>query len=65
MPASLRRELGRNAQLRALCGFRGATPPRAATSPRFLQQVLREESAITALFDQLVESLRAILPAFG
>ncbi|MDA8193265.1 MAG: transposase, partial [Thermaerobacter sp.] len=31
----------------------------------FLQQVLREESAITARFDQLVESLRAILPAFG
>ena len=62
---SLRRELGRNAQLRTLCGFRGTTPPRASTYTRFLQQVLREESAITALVDQLVESLREILPEFG
>lgn len=67
--ASLRRELLRNAELRQRCGYdlwRGvlAVPP-AHVFSRFLRNLLRYEVEIRALFDQLVEQVRTVLPDFG
>ena len=39
---SLRRELGRNAQLRVLCGFVGAAVPPASAYTRFLGRLMSE-----------------------
>jgi hypothetical protein len=66
---SLRRELQRNAQLRALCGFdlaEGASAvPSSAAYSRFLRKLLGKRRQIDAMFDELVESLREVLPGFG
>lgn len=66
---SLRRELCRNAQLREQCGFdpvlgARAVPP-AWVYSRFLKVLMRHQALIDAMFDQLVEKLRAELPGFG
>jgi len=66
---SLRRELLRNGQLRELCGFNpfegeDAVPPPYAYT-RFLRGLFRHAGLIDAMFDELVESLRAELPEFG
>jgi transposase len=65
----LRRELSRNGQLRWLCGFdlhKGldAVPP-AYVYTRFLRLLFRHADLIDAMFDDLVEQLRKLLPDFG
>ena len=73
---SLRRELGRNAPLRQVCGFdlmkgMAAVPPAWAYT-RFLKVLMGRQDAIDAVFDALVERLREALsirtrtgPGFG
>ena len=66
---SLRRELARNAELRQVCGFdvfkgQEAVPPPWVYS-RFLRKLFRHQEEIDAMFDALVETLRAMLPGFG
>ena len=66
---SLRRESKRNAQLRLLCGF-DLTKGEAAVPPsyvytRFLGQLLKNYELVEQIFDDLVESLRKVLPDFG
>ena len=65
----LRRELSRNGQLRWLCGFdlhKGldAVPP-AYVYTRFLRLLFQHADRIDAMFDDLVEQLRVLLPDFG
>jgi len=66
---SLRRELRRNAQLREMCGFEpilgtSAVPTSIAYS-RFLSKLIDKEVLVNDMFQELVESLREILPDFG
>lgn len=65
----LRRELSRNAELRMVCGFdvfRGeqAVPPPWVYT-RFLRKLFEHRERIDAMFDELVETLRELLPDFG
>ena len=66
---SLRRELSRNAELRALCGFDPHKGARAVASSyaysRFLKSLYTCQEEIDAIFDELVETLRALLPGFA
>ena len=66
---SLRRELSRNIQLRALCGFDLLTGlaaiPTASAFSRFVQSLSDHDEALQALFDDLVDALSERLPAFG
>ena len=61
---TLRRELARNGQLRELCGFTGKTPSTWAFS-RFFRRLIHHTDAVNAMFDELVETLRTLLPQFG
>ena len=66
---SLRRELARNGELRQVCGFDvfrgdGAVPP-AWVYTRFLNKLFAHQTHIDAMFDELVETLRTLLPDFG
>jgi hypothetical protein len=66
---SLRRELQRNSQLLALCGFELAAGT-AAIAPswaysRFLKNLLKHEEEIKKMFDTLVKQLTEVLPDFG
>jgi hypothetical protein len=66
---SLRRELARNAELRQACGFdifkgQQAVPSASAYS-RFLKRLFQHQAEIDAMFGELVESLRELLPGFG
>ena len=66
---SLRRELGRNGELRQVCGFDPlggvkAVPSKDAFS-RFLSLLIEHKEAIKAIFHALVEELRAQLPDLG
>jgi len=66
---SLRRELLRNAELRQVCGFdvfKGEhAVPKAYVYSRFLNKVFAHQSLLDAMFDELVETLRVLLPGFG
>jgi len=62
--ASLRRELQRNGQLRALCGFTGTIPP-APVYSRFLRQLRGQLDKLQAVFEQLTRQLGEELPDFG
>jgi hypothetical protein len=67
--ASLRRELRRNAELRALCGFdpvlgEKAVPTDSAYS-NFLSNLMEHEKDVRATVHVLVELLRAELPDLG
>ena len=66
---ALRRELSRNAPLRQACGFDLLEGMDAVPTPRayshFLGVLLAHADQIDALFDSLVERLRAELPDFG
>lgn len=66
---SLRRELMRNAQLRQLCGFdlcKGikAVPSSGAYS-NFLTLLMSQMECVDALFYDLVDQLKTVLPDFG
>lgn len=67
--ASLRRELLRNAELRAVCGFdplRGANAvPTQSAFSNFLGTLLEHEPLIRQMFHNLVEELRVELPDLG
>jgi hypothetical protein len=66
---SLRRELGRNAQLRQMCGFDPLKGSRAVPSKsaynRFIQNLIKHEFLIDEMFNNLVKKLQIILPDFG
>ena len=62
--AKLLRELSRNGQLRAMCGFKGKAPTASAFS-RFVKRVLEELPEVVAIFDQLVQQASERLPDFG
>ena len=66
---SLRRELRRNGELREACGFdlfKGEQAvPKASVYSRFLKKLFRHQEKIDAMFDELVETLRVLLPEFG
>lgn len=47
-----------------MCGFKGKAPTPWAFS-RFLKRVLDEASEVEAIFDQLVEQAKTLLPDFG
>ena len=66
---SLLRELRRNAELRAVCGFNvihgaSAVPSSWAIS-RFLRNVIKVQEEIGKRFELLVEDARELLPGFG
>jgi len=61
---SLLRELKRNGQLRLLCGFDKA-PNVLGFQPFFKEAVSKWRTKITAIFDQMVNELMALLPDFG
>jgi len=60
----LRRELGRNGQLREMCGFNGRVPP-AWVYTRFLKTLMKYETVIEGIFDRLVKEVSEELPEFG
>lgn len=66
---SLRRELMRNAQLRQLCGFdlcKGMDAvPSSNAYTNFLALLMTHLDRIDALFYDLVDKLKAVLPDFG
>ncbi len=57
------RELGRNAQLREMCGLK-RTPSSAAFS-RFFAVLFKMEKEVEAVFDRLVAEIMKVLPGFG
>lgn len=65
---SLRRELGRNAQLRSMCGLYGsgkkAVPPEWVFT-RFLKKLIKYEEKIKQIFEKLVDELYKIVVDFG
>jgi transposase len=60
----LRRELARNGQLRALCGFEGRVP-QPWDYTRFLKTLMKQETLIEKMFEELVKQLAKVLPGFG
>ena len=66
---SLLRELRRNGELRALCGFNMIHGSDAVPTPwamsRFVANVVREEALIKEMFEQLVTRASELLPGFG
>jgi hypothetical protein len=62
--ASLIRELKRNGQLRAVCGFNGKTPDKHNYG-RFLKSLVLHQHEIDAMFNLMVERLKGVLPDFG
>jgi len=72
--ACLIRELGRNAELRQVCGFdevRNPDPEKQWLAPpdyvysRFYGKLARHWKLVEEIFDRLLESLAALLPDFG
>ena len=61
----LRRELGRNGQLRVMCGFKGKLVPPAWVYTRFLKTIMNYADEVDKIFKRLVDELRRILPDFG
>lgn len=61
---SLRRELSRNGQLRAMCGFSNKVPPSWVYS-RFLKKIMENQEEIDKIFDYLVDQLKELLPDYG
>lgn len=66
---SLRRELQRNGELRALCGFDpllgAAAVPTPSAYTNFFKLLFRFESEVIQMFETLVEELARLLPDFG
>jgi hypothetical protein len=67
--ASLLRELWRNAELRALCGFDVTKGGRAVPSPdafgRFLKLLIKYGEQLVGMFHRLVDELALVLPDLG
>ncbi|MDI9456433.1 MAG: transposase [Bacillota bacterium] len=63
--AALRRELNRNGQLRAMCGFKGDTGPPQWVYTRFLKKLFEHKDLIDEIFDTLVKQCYQLLPGFG
>ena len=61
---SLRRELGRNGQLREMVGFGGRVPSAWAYT-RFLHRIVDHLDDIEAMVHQIIENLQQALPDFG
>lgn len=61
----LRRELGRNGQLRIMCGFKGKKVPPSWVYTRFLKKLIKQREQIEEIFDDLVEQIQQLLPEFG
>jgi len=61
----LRRELGRNGQLRAMCGFKGNAVPPAWVYTRSLKAIVKYAEEVDKIFENLVKQLRGVLPDFG
>nr|WP_241768421.1 transposase [Mesobacillus subterraneus] len=59
-----RRELGRNGQLRDMCGFEGQVPTSSAYT-RFLKTFMDHEELVDQLFERLVQGITHLLPDFG
>jgi len=66
---SLRRELMRNAELRQVCGFDPLLGLKAVPLPcvytRLSHKLFAHQADVDAMFDALVERLRALLPGLG
>ena len=62
---SLLRELGRNVQLRYVCGFGWGKIPSSYNYTRFLKILLMHREEIENIFQSLVEELTLLLPDFG
>ena len=66
---SLLRELRRNAELRQVCGFNVIHGSEAVPTPwamsRFVTNVVKEEALLRAMFEELVEKARELLPDLG
>jgi len=67
--ASLLRELGRNAEMRELCGFDPllgikAVPTDEALS-RFLETLMEQSALVTEMFHGLVQALGEVIPDLG
>ena len=67
--AALIRELGRNGELRQVCGFdplqqEEAVPPDYVYS-RFFEKLFEHADVVEEIFDRLVERVRRLLPDFG
>lgn len=63
--ASLCRELARNGQLRQMCGFEKKKIPPQYVFTRFCQKLFKYQRLIDEIFNELVETLRQLLPDFG
>jgi transposase len=63
--AALRRDLNRNGQLRAMCGFEGHTGPSQWVYTRFLLKLFEHKVLIDEIFDTLVNQCYEVLPGFG
>lgn len=61
----LRRELGRNGQLRQMCGFKSKNVPPSWAYTRFLKKLIKHKKQIEEIFDDLVEQIKELLPEFG
>jgi len=62
---SLRRELGRNGQLRWVCGFRKGEVAPSWVYSRFLKKLFEKAEEVDAIFDELVDEIKEVLPDFG
>ena len=66
---SLLRELRRNAELRALCGFNSFRGSRAVPTSwamsRFMNSVVGEEKLVREIFEELVDQAKKLLPDLG
>lgn len=61
--SSLIRELNRNGQLRAICGFMYKIP-KAHNYSRFLKLLIRHQEEIDIMFNVMVKNLEKVLPDF-
>ena len=69
-PASFRRELARNSQLRRACGLYDGEPRRHLVPPagvfsRFMASLMEEQEEIDRIFGQQVSQLYELIPGFG
>jgi len=66
---SLLRELRRNGELRAVCGFNvihgSSAVPSSSAMSRFMKNVVAEEALIKGIFEDLVEHAKRLLPDLG